>query len=317
MVIESCLSKTRVWGFNLENEAIARGSSWLSSTSRWACGYRCDGTALVSPVGRFNTVDPLASSASPSNPASWNRYAYVGGDPINHNDPRGLYLDCADGSCDESCDDDSVACSIYEQNSDGDGANAGDSGVTFSVTVDCYDGSGVGCYGSGDGDADDPDDPDDPVWDPEPPSPIAVQTNNCVAGYAGAGAVLGSEILGPIFAGFGGFIGSSGGTLAAPGVGTIGGGILGVEVGATAGTLTGGFLGAGSGWLLGNIFCNFNSGQRKGERGKTARPDGTLNPGKHAKPHPTLPGRWLVKDPGTGKTILKPPGWSPYGPHPG
>ena len=42
--------------------------------------------------GRFLTPDPGGiSTADPRNPASWNRYAYAGGDPINFNDPRGRY----------------------------------------------------------------------------------------------------------------------------------------------------------------------------------------------------------------------------------
>jgi RHS repeat-associated protein len=44
----------------------------------------------ASTYGRFNTADPKRSSARLRNPGSWNRYAYSGGDPINHNDPRGL-----------------------------------------------------------------------------------------------------------------------------------------------------------------------------------------------------------------------------------
>lgn len=39
------------------------------------------------------TPDPYSPSAKPNNPTSWNRYAYVLGDPINANDPRGL--DCS------------------------------------------------------------------------------------------------------------------------------------------------------------------------------------------------------------------------------
>jgi RHS repeat-associated protein len=46
-----------------------------------------------SAFGRFNTPDPLHSTASspadPNNPTSWNRFGYVGGDPINNNDPSG------------------------------------------------------------------------------------------------------------------------------------------------------------------------------------------------------------------------------------
>lgn len=42
--------------------------------------------------GRFMTPDPYPPSAKAGNPQSWNRYAYVIGDPVNNNDPRGLDL---------------------------------------------------------------------------------------------------------------------------------------------------------------------------------------------------------------------------------
>ncbi len=41
-------------------------------------------------AGRFLTPDPYRRSAHRSNPQSWNRYAYVQGDPVNANDPSGL-----------------------------------------------------------------------------------------------------------------------------------------------------------------------------------------------------------------------------------
>jgi hypothetical protein len=44
------------------------------------------------------TPDPYQASASTSNPQSWNRYAYVNGDPANGNDPTGLYLPLPSGS---------------------------------------------------------------------------------------------------------------------------------------------------------------------------------------------------------------------------
>ncbi len=44
----------------------------------------------ASAYGRYLTVDPKGSSAKANNPASLNRYTYVGGDPINLVDPRGL-----------------------------------------------------------------------------------------------------------------------------------------------------------------------------------------------------------------------------------
>jgi RHS repeat-associated protein len=40
--------------------------------------------------GRFLTSDPYQASAGPGDPASWNRYAYVGGDPVGRYDPKGL-----------------------------------------------------------------------------------------------------------------------------------------------------------------------------------------------------------------------------------
>ena len=45
-------------------------------------------------TGRFLTPDPYMAKAkganNPRNPGSWNRYAYVGGDPVNRVDHRGL-----------------------------------------------------------------------------------------------------------------------------------------------------------------------------------------------------------------------------------
>jgi hypothetical protein len=41
-------------------------------------------------MGRFLSPDPYRASGGPGDPGSWNRYAYVGGDPINFLDPEGL-----------------------------------------------------------------------------------------------------------------------------------------------------------------------------------------------------------------------------------
>lgn len=41
-------------------------------------------------MGRFMTPDPYPGSISLASPGSWNRYAYVGGDPVNRLDPLGL-----------------------------------------------------------------------------------------------------------------------------------------------------------------------------------------------------------------------------------
>jgi len=44
----------------------------------------------ASSYGRFNSPDPYAGSAGPSNPGSWNRYSYTLGDPVDRNDRKGL-----------------------------------------------------------------------------------------------------------------------------------------------------------------------------------------------------------------------------------
>jgi RHS repeat-associated protein len=41
-------------------------------------------------TGRFNVPDPYRASAGAADPASWNRYVYVQGDPTNFRDPSGL-----------------------------------------------------------------------------------------------------------------------------------------------------------------------------------------------------------------------------------
>ncbi len=40
--------------------------------------------------GRFTSVDPLLESGRPNNPQTWNRYIYVGNNPLNITDPTGL-----------------------------------------------------------------------------------------------------------------------------------------------------------------------------------------------------------------------------------
>ena len=56
-------------------------------------------------TGRFLTADRYMASGGPSNPGSWNRYAYAGGDPTNFVDPTGRIM-AGPGSCDElgDCD---------------------------------------------------------------------------------------------------------------------------------------------------------------------------------------------------------------------
>jgi RHS repeat-associated protein len=55
-------------------------------------------------TGRFLTPDPYANSAGPTDPGSWNRYAYTRGDPVNRIDLRGLD-DNGVGELDDTGDD--------------------------------------------------------------------------------------------------------------------------------------------------------------------------------------------------------------------
>jgi len=58
----------------------------------------------ASSYGKFNTADQYMASAGPSDPGSWNRYAYVGGDPVNFNDPRGRESCSVDAEGNVGCD---------------------------------------------------------------------------------------------------------------------------------------------------------------------------------------------------------------------
>ena len=69
----------------------------------------------ASTYGRFLTPDPTRGRArgvnEPQTPSSWNRYAYVLGDPVNHYDPTGRELPICDpfeigGCCDPEFDPD-------------------------------------------------------------------------------------------------------------------------------------------------------------------------------------------------------------------
>jgi len=112
------LPETRVRGLPAGNHAGVGGCRPVTSTLVWACGYCCDGTAsgsldqrfYANTYGRFNTPDPYKASGGTSDPASWNRYSYVEGDPVNAKDPRGLFLYAAEdndgGGGDDGGDDD-------------------------------------------------------------------------------------------------------------------------------------------------------------------------------------------------------------------
>ena len=87
------------------DEITSTGNDFATYTndSYTGLGY-ADQRFYASTYGRFNTPDPYQASGrgtnNPGDPGSWNRYAYVEGDPINNYDPRGL--DAEDPEDDDS-----------------------------------------------------------------------------------------------------------------------------------------------------------------------------------------------------------------------
>jgi RHS repeat-associated protein len=70
---------------------------------KFASTYRDSATGLdyainryyASSTGRFLNPDPYKASGGAASPQSWNRYAYVVNDPVNHLDPTGLFYSTA------------------------------------------------------------------------------------------------------------------------------------------------------------------------------------------------------------------------------
>jgi RHS repeat-associated protein len=75
-----------------------RPSATANDTEKFTGYFRDSATGLDYAVqryhqpgmGRFMTTDPAGKSIRAGDPGSWNRYAYVGGDPTNHTDASGL-----------------------------------------------------------------------------------------------------------------------------------------------------------------------------------------------------------------------------------
>jgi RHS repeat-associated protein len=70
-------------------------------------------------AGRWLQPDPYSGSYDPSNPQSFNRYAYALNNPARFVDPLGLTDE--DDTDDDACDDDSVVCAAPGNNGGGSG----------------------------------------------------------------------------------------------------------------------------------------------------------------------------------------------------
>ena len=65
------------------------GQQWDSEDNLTAFWFRTDSTTQ----GRWGSMDPAGLAAvDPTNPQTWNRYAYVTNNPISFIDPLGLYI---------------------------------------------------------------------------------------------------------------------------------------------------------------------------------------------------------------------------------
>lgn len=105
-------------------------------------------------VGRFLQIDPVLGS--PGSPQSWNRYAYVGNDPVNYTDPTGMREEpsyeffgsiCVGSS--GSCTDMTIAVTAGGGPSAfaGYGYNSG-SGVSWGLASGSGNGASSGASGS-------------------------------------------------------------------------------------------------------------------------------------------------------------------------
>jgi RHS repeat-associated protein len=83
-----------------------RPSATTNNTEKFATYFRDGETGLdyadqryhAPGSGRFLSPDPYMASGGPSDPGSWNRYAYVEGDPINFTDRSGQMMALVCGS---------------------------------------------------------------------------------------------------------------------------------------------------------------------------------------------------------------------------
>jgi RHS repeat-associated protein len=90
---------SRYYPYGEESNPPANNADKFATYYRDATGLDyADQRYYASTLGRFLTADPYWASGGPSDPASWNRYAYVENDPVNFSDPEGLIRRCPSGA---------------------------------------------------------------------------------------------------------------------------------------------------------------------------------------------------------------------------
>jgi RHS repeat-associated protein len=222
------------------------GNAWTVADSENQSGSLEDFLfRRYSPVqGRWISPDPAGmSAADPSNPQSWNRYAYVNNNPLSFTDTAGL--NCGDPAS-NSQDGDTISVTVYAPCDDPlqnfyDYLSSVQNAIvnrTAQVTNQVSDVLQTATN-----------------WVTAPRDP------GCLAASAAGGAAAGA--IG------GGIAGGFGGTLVAPGVGTLGGGVAGASEGASLGAQ----LGFAAGSIVGSIKCASGGGGGGSSKnsGKTVR----------------------------------------------
>jgi RHS repeat-associated protein len=106
----SSLGAINYFPYGEERTRTANGVEKFGTYTRDAVGQDyAEQRYYNSNMGAFWSPDPGGiRTTDPSRPSSWNRYAYVEGDPINSTDRHGLFLcaGCGDDEPDNPCDDD-------------------------------------------------------------------------------------------------------------------------------------------------------------------------------------------------------------------
>jgi RHS repeat-associated protein len=95
------------YGENIGNSRGAGGEQFATYTRESGTGLDYAVSRYYTAIyGRFNTPDRYQNNAPQKDSATWNRYSYAQGDPVNLNDPRGSF------TCYDCGEDGSLACAV-------------------------------------------------------------------------------------------------------------------------------------------------------------------------------------------------------------
>ncbi len=255
--ITSTGGRTAQWGSTSDVEQKFTGQLRDTESGLDFFNARYYGYAL----NRFTRPDPANAGADPSNPQSWNGYAYVMNDPPALVDPSGMFAEQNPGAND-------------------DGGGGGSGGGLFQSFPYRFELQGAGVGGGG-----------VPGWSNPivhrpgsvppvgPPPTNPGNSKNCVAGFAAAGAgvfgAMGMDVGFELGGAGGALVGTAGGP-----AGTVAGGVGGMVAG---GAIVGGagfYYGSRLGASIGNAVCASSTGTGGGG---TSGPDEQVTFGHGAR----------------------------------